>query len=266
VNGLAIYLDNWAVIDLAEGDPSRRKRFVDAVCTSGDILFSEANAAELSGPRGQSVDTIRTFLDELGPHWFPVELNPMEVVEREQRGKGQDECCVSTGFMHAYFRDRTNGYSPRSGKIIDLSPDFFRLGAVLDWVVPHRNSIREMSAKFDEVVKNAVSKARTIHEQNPVTAMLFNPSKPATFTTVNLVRTLLVESGQLKPGDGLDFCHAIMGSAFANFATLDKHWKRRVEGLPKPNSLARIYSAPDLDKMVTDIEFLVKQKRRGVTA
>jgi hypothetical protein len=45
-----------------------------------------------------------------------------------------------------------------------------------------------------------------------------------------------------------------MGSAFASVAALDKHWKRRVEGLPKPNGLARIYSKPDLDTMVADIE------------
>jgi hypothetical protein len=56
----------------------------------------------------------------------------------------------------------------------------------------------------------------------------------------------------LKKGDGSDFCHAVMASAFATAATLDKHWKRRVEGLPKPNQLARIYYQPELDKMVAD--------------
>jgi hypothetical protein len=39
---------------------------------------------------------------------------------------------------------------------------------------------------------------------------------------------------------------------------IDKQWKRRVEGLPKPNKLARIYYQPELDKMVTDIEVWVK--------
>jgi hypothetical protein len=43
-------------------------------------------------------------------------------------------------------------------------------------------------------------------------------------------------------------------SAFSSFAALDKHWKRRVEALPKPNGLARIYYQSELDKMVTDIE------------
>jgi hypothetical protein len=54
---------------------------------------------------------------------------------------------------------------------------------------------------------------------------------------------LVLEAKQfrLKKGDGLDFSHAVMGSAFASVVTLDKHWKRRIEGLPKPNQLAHIY-------------------------
>lgn len=49
-----------------------------------------------------------------------------------------------------------------------------------------------------------------------------------------------------------------MGSAFASVATLDKHWKRRIERLPKPNQLAHIYYEPELDTMVSDIEVGVK--------
>ena len=255
VNGLAIYLDNWAVIDLAEGDPSRRRRFIDALQSGADLLFSVTNAAELIGPEGESFDTVKSFLNQLGPHWFPVELNPFKVVEREMNGASRSESCASRDFMDAYFRDRIKDFAPRSGKIIDLSEDFFRLGAVLDWVAPQRDSIRELSAEFDGIVKDSTSRTRIKYERNPLPPTPFNPSKPATFALRNLVRTLIIESKthRVKKGDGLDFCHAVIASAFANFATLDKHWKRRIEGLPKPNGLARIYSGPELDKMVTDI-------------
>lgn len=266
VNGLAVYLDNWAVIDLAEGDSSRRKRFVDAVCTGGDLLFSVANAAQLAGPAGESVNIVRTFLDELGPHWFPVELNIAEVVEREQNGRSLAESCASETFLREYFRDRMTDYSPASGRIIDLSEKFFRLGAVLDWVCPQRDAICKSSAKMDAVLKETMCEYRPEFKRNPSRLgqrfRTFNPSSPATFAFGNLVRTLIVESNQLKKGDGLDFCHAVMGSAFASVAALDKHWKRRVEGLPTPNGLAHVYSAPDLDKMVTDIESWVKHQHR----
>ena len=258
VNGLAVYLDNWAVIDLAERDPSRRRRFVEAVRTGGDLLFSVANAAQLSGSQGESANAVRTFLDELGPHWFPVELNPVEVVKREQEGKGRGESCASEEFMKDYFRDRIKDYLPDSGKIISLAGDFFSLGAVLDWVGPQRVSISQSSIEFDAVLKDTMCRHRPAYKRNSSRLVLrygvFDQSRPATFAFGNLVRTLIVESHQLKEGDGFDFCHAVIGSAFASVAALDKHWKRRIKGLPKPNGLAHIYSAPDLNKMVDDIE------------
>jgi len=68
----------------------------------------------------------------------------------------------------------------------------------------------------------------------------FNPSKPATFTYVNLVRTLIIEANPLKPGDGMDFCHAVMASTFGSFATLDKHWKRRVDSPPRISVVGQV--------------------------
>jgi len=59
----------------------------------------------------------------------------------------------------------------------------------------------------------------------------------------------------------MDFCHAVLAAAFASVATLDKHWKRRIEGLPKPNKLARIYYSPELDNMVADVDSWVKSQR-----
>ena len=267
VSGLAIYLDNFSLICLAKDDPSRRKRFVDALRNSGDLLFSVTNAAELAGPKGRSLDAVRTFLDELGPHWFPVELDPLVVVNRELAGEGPAKSCISTDFLKQYFTYRVTGYSPKSGKVIELSDHFFRLGAVVDWVGPQHESIRKGAATFDAALIDRINGYRAKFERDSpwldrrFPALPFNASQPATFTYVNLVRTLIVEAKayRLKKGDGLDFCHAVMASAFASVATLDKHWKRRVEGLPKPNRLAGIYYQQELDKMVTDIEVWLKQ-------
>lgn len=134
VRGLAVYLDNWAVGDLAEGDPSRRTRFLAALYSGrADLMFSVANAAELAGPQGESFDAVRRFLNEVGPNWFPVELDTVEVLNREQSGADPAKSCVSEDFMKAYFAYRTVGCSPGSGSIIDMSEVFSGLGAVLDW-------------------------------------------------------------------------------------------------------------------------------------
>ncbi|MFZ1005806.1 MAG: hypothetical protein WAN65_03150 [Candidatus Sulfotelmatobacter sp.] len=85
----------------------------------------------------------------------------------------------------------------------------------------------------------------------------FMVGRPATYVYGNLLRLLVREAKgwTIMQNDGIDFGHAVIGTAYASIATLDKHWKRRVEAiLPKPNKLARIYYQPQLDKMVQDIE------------
>jgi hypothetical protein len=72
VSGPVVYLDNWAFIELAKKDPSRRRRFIDAVHSGVDLLFSVTNAAGLSGPQGRSAEAVKAFLDEIGPRWFPA--------------------------------------------------------------------------------------------------------------------------------------------------------------------------------------------------
>ena len=90
-------------------------------------------------------------------------------------------------------------------------------------------------------------------------ALPFDGRRPAAFTSYNLVRIMISESSQWKPGDGLDFFHAVMANSFATFAALDGPWKRRLEKLPGPNRLARVYYGPELDKMVADIESWVSK-------
>ncbi len=268
VSGLAIYLDNFALIRLARENPSRRARFIAAMRSGAELLFSVTNAAELSGPQGRSQTLLRCFLDEIGPHWFPVELDPLVVVHRELAGSDPSQACVSEDFLRGYFVAMTRDYVPGCGRIIDLSPGFFRLGPVLDWVAPQRDSIRRgmetldvaLRARIGHYVQEQKTNPRWLESKFP--AMPFDASRRATFTYVNLIRTLILESKsyRLKKGDGGDFCHAMIASAFASLATLDKHWKRRIESLPKPNHLARLYYAQELDTMVSDLESLVRTK------
>jgi hypothetical protein len=262
VQGFAIYLDNFAIKELAKGDPSRRQRFVNSVHKGADLLFSVANAAELCGPTGRSFDMIKEFLNELGEHWFPVELDPLEAVKRELSGESVAGSCVSKNFMKDYFKIRLMDYSPGSGQVINLYDQFFRLGPVMDWVASQRKSIQSGQADLDEALINQINRHRQKYDRDQewldasFPNLPFKPSHPATFTYSHLIRTLIVEakSHQLKKGDGTDFCHAIMAGAYASVGTLDKHWKRRIESLPKPNQLATIYYEPELDEMVDEIE------------
>lgn len=263
--GVVIYLDNWAICDLAEGEPSRRRRFLECVSSGAELLFSVANAAELSGPQGKSADSVRAFLDEIGPRWLPAELSPLDVVRRELQNRHSD-ACLSESFLKSYTVHLMRDFTPASGRVINLGGDFFRLGAVLDWVGPQRESIREDSAKFDELMTAKLAEGARRFRQDPQRGehfplLPFHPKRPAQFACMNLLRTFMEQSTVFAKGDGMDFCHAVMASAYASFATLDKKWKARIETLPKPNGLARIYSPPQLSELVNDLEYWMKQPK-----
>jgi hypothetical protein len=264
VRGVPVYLDNFALIRLAKGDPVRKRRFTEALRSGADLLFSVTNAAELIGPQGATATKLRDFLDEIGPHWFPIELNPIEVVERELKGAGLLDSCISQDFLKRYFAAQLGG------SFSNLSETMVLLGAVLDWLGPQRDSILDGMAKLDEALIQKIERHRIELEHEPqrlnekFPMLQFNGLQPATFTYVNLVRNLILEAKayRLKKGDGGDFCHAVMAGAFARFATLDKHWKRRIEVLPTPNKIARIYYQPELDSMIADIECVVESLQR----
>jgi hypothetical protein len=261
VNGFAIYLDLFAMKELAKGEPARRKRFIGALDRGAEVLFSVANAAELSGPQGVSFREIRGFVDEIGPRWFPVELAPHLAVKRESEGKAASECCFCGDFLKDYMRFRLADHP--AAQVVALSGEFFRLGPIMDWLAPQRDSIAAGKDEMDKALIEQIKEHRAKFESDPgwletafPSLQPFKPAFPAIFAYVNLVRMLILETKgfALKRGDGMDFCQAVIGSAFASVATLDKHWKRRVESLPQPNGLAKVYCSPYLDAMVDEIE------------
>lgn len=255
-NGSRVYLDHCAIIDFAKGDPVRRQRFVQALCANGDLLFSITNVAELVGPKGKSAESVKSFLNALGAHWVPVTLNPFDLMAVERTGADPNKSFISKELLLSYVESRMATYPP--SKIVNFSDDFFQLGPILDWVA-ESEKVLDSSRKFDDLMAT-VRDYHDRYERNfgrrDLAFRVFNPMYRASFTCTNLMRTLIEESKahRAKKGDGMDFCHAVAGSAFAHFAALDKHWKRRVESLPKPNGLSRIDSAHELEQMVTDLE------------
>jgi hypothetical protein len=263
VSRLAVYLDSFALFDLAEGDAGRRRRFLDTIHSGVDLLFSISNVAELIGPQEGSIDAVRAFLDDIGPHWVPVELDTVEVVDRERNGVKAPGTFICGRFLKDYFSVQLAGVPRESRTIIDPCRDLLRLGGIFDWVGEQRDSIRRGLADLDTAFINKTAERRTQFKRNPgwleeaFPILAFRQDMPATFTQYSLVRNLILQGDTLKKNDGADFCHAILASAFANIAALDKKWKRRVDALPKPNNLAKIYCQPELDQMVAAIESLL---------
>ena len=263
VNGLTVFLDNFAIIGLAKGDPKLRRRFIATQDRGVEVLFSVSNAAELSGPQGDSFTMIRQFLDEIGTHWFPVEFDPEECIKRERQLQELPFFCE--GLLKTFTAERLRR-SPEI-KIADLPAslpsDFFRLGLFMEWLAPQRDEIIDAKHQLDLSLRDQIMAHWARYQEIPgwleanLPELAFMVDRPATYVYGNLLRLLVREAKgrKIMPNDGIDFGQAVIGTAYAFIATLDKHWKRRVEAiLPKPNKLARIYYRPELEKMVRDIE------------
>lgn len=61
--GVPVYLDNWAIIELANGAANRRERFVTGLKSCGSLLFSFTNSIELGEAEGEPAERVRVFLD-----------------------------------------------------------------------------------------------------------------------------------------------------------------------------------------------------------
>ncbi len=263
VRRMGIYLDNWAIIDLARGDGARRDRVLYAIRSGADLMFSPTNAAEILAPDyASSAPEVRAFLDAIGPCWFPVEgPDILGVMRREAAGEGV-ESCTSTWFINTFFAAHSLALHGEQ-RLELVGPDFFRLGFVLEWLGSQRELIRKRLAHFDHLLLEQFKRlqggrpdlVRARLEQS-MPRRPFDAARPALFAWEGLLRTLVLEAKgfQLKRGDIADLCHAVIGSAYARFAALDRQWKRRVESLPKPNDVAIVYYRPELDQFARDLE------------
>lgn len=259
LNGrFGVYLDTDSLIELAKGGASRRQRFLDAILKRGDLLFSYTSAVEIAGTMGSTKAAIRSFLHGVGRYWTPIELNPWVVAKREAEGiLGQAP--VAKSFMEAYFQERAHDLSPDGCRVLDLSADsFFNLTAVLDWAQENRGDIRRKAEEVDLVFCNHLKHLREDYDKNPssldskVPSVSFDHQRPATFVLTHLLRMLVLEAKafQFKKNDGLDFCHAVLSSAYGSMITLDKQWKRRVESLSWLDHRPRLYYRPQIDELV----------------
>lgn len=264
--GIGVYLDNDSLIALAKArDAALRDRFVASIRRGATLLFSLANALEISGPQQGSALQVRAFLNSVGPYWIPLELNPWQVVRQEEE-RGAEQAAVSHRAVKAYFQDRAYDLSPGGSAIVDLSAEsFFQLGSVLDWVNKDRDHVRADLRVLDEKLRERLGRIRAEFEKDKSSLDRSHPPipydqrRPGAFTLVHLERLLVTEAKafQFKEHDGADFCHAMLGAAYGSIATLDKQWKARIDRLPKPNGLAKMFYKPELLDLVSTLEAAV---------
>jgi len=269
--GIAVYLDNFAFIELALYKPALGKRFIGAIRSGADVLFSVTNLVELGELQGNSLEKMRSFLADIGNHWFPVELNALEIVQREKDGWGE-KSFVSQQFIKDYFAFKTQQIQDRASSLVVVpGAQAFSLEGVLDWATPQRDSLKKGKAQMDAALKKLVQESRKRHEQDPnwldtrFPMLPFDRSFRGSFVCGRLLRCLILEAKKhpLKRNDGMDLSHAVVAAGFSSAGTLDADWKRRIESIPGPHQLAPIYTSAQLDDFVLQTERSVELWRHA---
>jgi hypothetical protein len=253
--GHGIYLDNWAIIDLAKGPRSRRDTFLEALRRVGSVLFSFANAAEIGGPRGASEAAVTDFLKAIGRYWVPFQMNAFRVEEREAAGR-VDAPIATELFLRLAARRYIETASKPGAAALDAS-DLFDLSAVIPLAQAWHDDgaeAAELTRRLREGIELLATSAATPAEAADLKlpAHGADPGRRVGFVIHHLFRTLVkqAKSHRFKAGDGFDFCHAVMATAYASVATLDETWKQRVGLLPAEAQAPQVFYAPELDAFV----------------
>jgi hypothetical protein len=247
----AIYLDHDSLTDIAR-TPARRQRFLDIWARKGELLFSFVNALDLAGPQGDTTRYIRDLLQDLGPHWIPLDMNPWKVVRKE---KGEEpsigSASVSEAFLRPYFLELRDEVT-NVGRVVDLIQND-RQNTLAD-ALQLKTAADQMVQTFRaEFIRDEASLERNL----PATA--YDPARPTTFMLRQLERLVTREarSHTWKPNDGLDFMHAAIASGASDLLLLDRQWKRRVLEVAPPKTYPWVFYRYELDDFLAAFDACV---------
>jgi hypothetical protein len=163
--GFCVYLDTWALLDLARGLESRQQRVTDSIRQGGTLLFSFANALEIGDLSGASSDAVQNLLNSIGQYWFPLEMNPWKVAEREKEGFVLS-APFADSLMKTFFQKRAHDLSSNENELLNLSESFFSLGSVLNWVKENKEKAQTDKGRLDQALEDRIKRMRAEYDND----------------------------------------------------------------------------------------------------
>lgn len=237
----SVYLDHWALRCLSSNG-SFRKRFVTCFKKNGTLLFSWANFLEVAANSGASLEKIESFLSEIGEQWCPIECNAFEVIRREKGFTlGNNEPCFAKGFLEAYYPYISDG-APSLRTVCDLTQD---------------SEINSTCRQHLENVKKETRKTLTYWRSENLRnngTPHFDPNCPTMYVVEKFKRLIQKETFNIDENDAIDFLHATVPIAYADFVLLDRHWADLAGKLKLPSDCVKVYSPKDVEKFLEDLE------------
>ena len=241
IRGPSIYLDHWALRHFSSDLPSRQ-RLVECFKQKGTLLFSWANVLEVSQNSGASLEEVRSFLNEIGEQWFPIEINAVKVIERERNfTAGNDNPCFASDFLKAYY-PHISGEPPSLRTVCDLPQDS-----------EINLACRENLEKIKKEIRPVLFRWRSEELENHG-HLRFEPNRPTGYVLERFRRLFQKETFTIDENDVLDFLHATVSVSYGDFVLLDKHWVDLVGKLKLPPDRVKVYSPKYVEAFLKDLE------------
>lgn len=223
----AVYLDHWALRAVSE-DAALCDRFTKVLeAGSGTLLLSWANIAEFPGLDEPAARKAEQFIDAQLPRLFFLELNPFEVIQRENEllaGGPPVPPHADLDLLRLVVGLRPSGVQPITC-----------LGMLAEVSAARSESRERMKAVFVE----RVAALRTEYLEDNAFRSLVNRAlqgQAAPRGTAIVLREVVGglvrdSSTPITPNDALDFFHTIVPVAYADFVLLDGRWRDQVDRL-----------------------------------
>jgi hypothetical protein len=222
-----VYLDQWAIYRFATQE-SLRTRFLEVLKTKGTLMFSWMNVAEIATLDGASREKVEAFLEAIGIHWFPLEVNVDRVLQKEQEGRKLD-ASFDEEFIKQFY-PHIHGQEVLSlSKIVALTADDIQANKAM--LEKHKDGFLAFIADTKAKIRKQPELARRF------ATVPFDPNAPANHVYIEIYRPLIVDPGcNLSRNDAVDCFHAVVAAAYSDAVLLDKKWCNALKTLRFPPS------------------------------
>jgi hypothetical protein len=218
----ALYVDSDSLFDIAQ-TPTRKARLQAAFEQRGTLMLSWANVLEISVRTGRAAEQVKELLACVGRHWFPIELNPFRVSEREHQHSAEHPALSKT-FLRSFVLE---GLSDDG--IVAFGDEFFSVGRIVEYMATD-NSVRGDLETFKTTMLREFERLRQHYRTRPPgPSAAWDPRRPTTCVLAEAYRVVAdqARSHAWTANDSLDFMHAVMGLSTSQIVLLDGQWKAR---------------------------------------
>lgn len=226
----AVYLDHWALRNISEVKSLRSKFQTALKARNGTLTLSWLNLIEFSKVADATQARLaETFVEDLLPNVFFLEVNPFTVIKEEDRLLAGGKLVpphADSALLKVFAELKTHSVKPFTAHNLFCAVQgkntvVVEFAALADTIIEHVKILRE-DMDGDSDLGNRVRRL---------------PSGPkiqrgTRYVLRELARTLLIDRGiNLRRNHAIDLVHAVVPAAYCDMVLLDKHWEHQVNSV-----------------------------------